>query len=253
MSTFKMSFTIVIPKIFDYNNYVFHLKKDLKGNLAIFTSNTCQFKGDSGNIIIDKNRVYECIEMCNLLKEKITNAYLKSINIDEELSDEDRTFFNLIDYVVDKSKIRPKVLFIGYKYNYPETIKNTLEKSNFDCEYLLLDQNIELYSPKVRTTNNDSAPIFKMITDRVDKDNYDNIVVDVPNLGVMTNDYTNTKRLLSYLKSKNKKMIILNAGTKTKFDTIFGTEYDDIVISERYLTQCGHHKSIRTKIRSILI
>lgn len=253
MGSFKSSEKIIIPKIFEYEDYIFHLKKEIKGTITIFNSDTCQFKGDCNRIIIDKKKILTEEEMEELVKNKIADIYLDNIDGFSEISEKDLPFFDTVDYIIPKNKVRPKVLFIGYKFNYPDTIRDTLQRANFDCDSLVFEQNIELYNPKARLVDNKPDHIFEMITDKVETGKYDNYVLDIPNLAIMSNDYTNTKKLLSYLKSKNKKMIILNPGTITKFNMIFGNDYDNMIMDEKSIIRCGTHEIIKKQISNILL
>lgn len=249
MNSSKCAIKIVIPKIFEYDSYIFHLKRELKGQLII-TNNSYQFRGDSNKIIINGLMPISEYEIINKLKNKIVTAYNNnSIN---KLSNEDKVLFELIDYVMDKTKNRKKVLFIGYKYNYPNTIKTIVQICNFDCETFLLSQNIELYNPRVRLVDNNCDTIFKSIMGTVENGNYDNYIVNVPNLNLIADDYTNTKKLLSYLKSKNKKMIILHSNSKNRFNKIFGTTYDDIIMEENYFIKYGRCEVVKNKIKDML-
>lgn len=253
MGSLKSSEKMIIPKIFEYDNYIFHLKKEIKGSLTIFTDNSCQFKGDLNRIVIDKKKILTEEEMQEEVKKKISDTYFDNVDGFDEINGKDLPFFDTIDYVVSKNKSRPKVLFIGYKFNYPDTIKDSIQRANFDCDTLILEQNIELYNPKARLVDNKPDHIFEMITDKVEMNRYDNYVLDIPNLALTYNDYTNTKKLLSYLKSKNKKMIILNGGSFTKFSRIFGDDYDHMLMDEKYLIRCGKHELIKTQISNILL
>lgn len=140
-----------------------------------------------------------------------------------------------------------EVLFIGYNYNYPNTIRHTLKEVNRNSDVILLDKNIELY---ITSELQEFNQLFKNIKSKIVKGKYKYLVFDVPNLN-LNSDYSKTKKILEYLHTKGKLMIIIN-GPKHNFERIFGNLYSSNIIQKHYIVDCGNHSCTKDLIHSIL-
>ena len=142
---------------------------------------------------------------------------------------------------------KSRVLFIGYNFSYPKTIKDTLKNSNLVCSTLFFDKNIELYLSKTKYDQFD--PIFNKIKNRVIVGNYTNFVLDIPNLGLHSS-YENTMNVIKYLLDKGK-LMILSDGDPYYFIKKFGEDYSNMVIDRKYMINCSNHPYVKQTINTV--
>lgn len=166
---------------------------------------------------------------------------MRNINVEKILVPERCTNINI-------DPMKNEVLFIGYNYHYPNTIRHTLKIVNRNCDVLLLDKNIETYSTSILQIEYNK--IFENIKETIMNGRYKYFVFDIPNVNSPT-DYSRTKQVISYLKSKGK-LLLINSGSDYDFEKIFGNIYNTITIKKKYIVDCGSHLYTKNLIHSIL-
>ena len=145
-----------------------------------------------------------------------------------------------------KSKISkiPKLLIIGYDHHYLKSMKRTM--SQFVCKVEILNfvKNVEILQ------DNEFEKTFKRIKDTVEKDKYDKIVFDITNLSLQ--DYTKTKKVISYLESTGKDLLLIANGDLYKFRDIFGQACVNKAMAKQNIVFSGTDYTIRERIKQIL-
>lgn len=231
---------ITIPKSFKVNNYIINLKEELPGKIIVDEKSDMFFKPYThGNIKLNGTFT----TLIDEIVYRILEIYKKGIKNFPDLKKEELAIFYMIDNVKNMLK-KNKIFIIGYKNNYMRTIKSALSKFNTNCTGIELKHNLELYI-------DDYEEIYEYITGLIEKFNYDRVVLDITNLYIKS-DYENTKRILEYLYSNNKKILILVDGDMSKFRKIFGEKYDDYVIDRKLVIYSGSSKTVTNRIIEVL-
>lgn len=240
---------VEIPETFICNNYEVHLHNKLVGRIICSEDVEYKFLSDDNNSKFILDITYEDTKNINNLIERLKYMILNAYNTERSsLQNYDIVLSSLIDYVIDKSKCI-KTLFIGYDFNYPLTITTTLEKCNFECDKILLKKNIELYDPSMTNLDNDFTSIFENIHNTVEENNYERFVIDIPNL-TLRSKYKNTKNVLNYLSSKNKKIMLI-VPNHNGIESIFGDYYLNC-IDKKYLINYYNDLLTQNMIKNIL-
>lgn len=246
---------VIIPKVFTCGRYEVHLKEEIVGSIFKI-DDRFYYLADDNNIMMrinneEKRNPDILIRELQYRIYKLYNDIQQSKNITEEL---DLYLSGLIDKVIDNSVMLPKVLLIGYEFDYPKTIIQSLRNCGYQCKAILLKKNVELYDPGYSNIDNDFSTVFDKVKEKVNamSEKYDRCIIDIPNLSLYTT-YENTKSLLEYLESKTKNMLIMTTDTGTKFTRIFGDKYSNSTIDSKYVIRCGRDTTTKNKVKSILL
>lgn len=143
-----------------------------------------------------------------------------------------------------KAKGIPNLLIIGYEHNYLKTMKRTMTQLCCHVDILKFVKNVEVLSDE------EFEKTFKRIKDTIKKGQYDKIVFDITNLCLR--DYTKTKKVISYLESTGKNVLLLSSGDLYKFRDIFGQSYMDKAMTKHNIIYSGSDSTIVQRIRQIL-
>lgn len=233
---------MIIPKKFEVENYLIKLKDDLAGSLYISEDKDDEscFKGNIYRILI-KFGIHN-VESLNDLKKWILDIYLKGINNGKSLNKEELALFYFIQDVKDTTDTQKRMLFIGYDHSHFITIKNTLSQFS-KCDGINLPKNLELYNEY------EYDNIFESIIKTANE--YNKIIIDITNVYLLRDKY-NTKKIIDYLLSKDKKVLLLINRYTDVFLKIFGEEYKNNIIERSYLIYNGFDQSIINHIKKIL-
>lgn len=232
--------SVIIPKKFKVGNYLVKLKDELIGRIVVSDDNQSYFKGNIYRILI-KFGITNVVSI-NDIKEWILDIYLKGIKNGKSLTKEELAMFYFIQDVKDMSDDRKTMFFIGYKNAHFLTIKNTL--SQFcRCDSIDLVKNIELYD------ESEYEELYNSIIDKA-KD-YNKIIIDITNVYLLRGKYK-TKKLIDYLISQDKKVLLLIDRYMDVFLQLYGEEYKDNIINRDYILYSGHDQSIVNRIKQVL-
>lgn len=231
---------VVITKNFKVGNYRVTLKDEIIGRIITpDKSGNSYFRGNIYRILLDLGKREASIKD---VKEFILDIYLKGIRNARDLSKEQLALFYFIKDVKDMTDKSKTMLFIGYENNYVSTIKNTLSQFS-KCDNIELKKNLELYD------EDEYSKIYKSLINK-SKD-YNKIIIDISNVYLLRGK-EHTKKLVDYLLSKDKKVLLLINRYTHVFLEIFGQEYKDNIIDRKYVLYNGHDQSIVNKMKSIL-
>lgn len=232
--------SVIIPKKFKVGNYLVKLKDELIGRIVVSDDNQLYFKGNIHRILI-KFGITNVVSI-NDIKEWILDIYLKGIKNGKSLTKEELAMFYFIQDVKDMSDDRKTMFFIGYKNAHFLTIKNTLSQFS-RCDSIDLVKNIELYD------ESEYEELYNSIIDKA-KD-YNKIIIDITNVYLLRGKYK-TKKLIDYLLSQDKKVLLLIDRYMDVFLQLYGEEYKDNIINRDYILYSGHDQSIVNRIKQVL-
>lgn len=230
---------VVIPKTFNIGNYIIKLKNEIVGRIITPDRGNSYFKGDIHRLLFELNIRNAKIED---VKTWILDIYLKGIRNAYELTNKELALFYFIKDVKDMKDPRKTMLFIGYENNYVSTIKNTLSQFS-KCDSIELKKNLELYEEK------EYDKVYKSLINKAD--DYSKIIIDITNVYLLRGK-EKTKKLVDYLLSKDKKVLLLVDRYTTAFLEIFGEEYKDNIIDRRHVLYTGFDQSIVNHMKRIL-
>lgn len=232
---------IIIPRKFKVNHTTVELKNSILGNIIKFDNKKKMFKDSASNakILVEGNSTLE-------IKYKILEIYNKGIENKSSLSPEELSIFHLVKSV-KYNNIKDRVFIIGYKKNYISDINSTINKFRASTDYIEIDRNIELYNEE------EFEKLYKSIIYKL-KGKYHKFVIDLTNLYLNT-DYSNTKKLISYIESINGKMLFLlpkSDFSRERFEKIFGYEYINYTVEKHRLIFVEDNLFVLDKVRDIL-
>lgn len=232
--------SVIIPKKFKIGNYIIELKNEILGKIITpDEQGNSYFRGNIYRILVKlKKRNANLFDV----KEFILDLYLKGIKDARQLSKEELGLFYFIRDVKDMKDTKKRMLFIGYENNYISTIKNTLSQFS-KCDSIELSKNIELYD------ENKYLEIYNKIIKK-SKD-YNKIIIDIPNVYLLR-DKENTKKIIDYFLSKDKKVLLLVNRYTNVFLELLGDKYKDNIIDRKYIIYSGYDQTIVNKIKTVL-